>query len=289
MKFRPPASTSCVKSGYMNALWQKIKRISDSFNRHHGPLLAAAVAFYGLLSLVPLLSLGVALLAELAGGSETALNTLQNVLAQIVPGNQEVVYKTVSDLKHGSGLAGLIGLGGLLISASAVFSTLEEALNGIWHAPAHRVWWKQKLVAIGTALSTIVLMFCSLAITSALAWLKNRVVPGTETRVSDIPFVWQLVGAAVPLLLSISTFTLIYKIIPNRPIAWMRALIGGLFAGTAWEIAKYLFAVYLAKFAQYSKVYGSLAAIVSLMIWAYYSSTILLIGGEVMADRADDS
>src|SRR5690348_9662580 len=116
----------------MKQLWLKIKRISASFERHNGPILAAAVAFYGLLSLVPLLSLGVALLAEVAGGSTTALNALQQAIGQILPGNQEMVYKTVSELKHESGMAGLIGLGGLLIAASAVFGTLEDALNGIW-------------------------------------------------------------------------------------------------------------------------------------------------------------
>ena len=135
----------------MAKLWARGKRIWTAFETHQGSLMAAAVAFYGLLSVIPLLSLGVAVVAVVAGSSRLALETLQSITAQLLPGEQELVYNTVRELRHGSGLVGIIGLGGLLISSSAVFTTLDDALNGMWHVPNRRAWWKQKLVAAGTA------------------------------------------------------------------------------------------------------------------------------------------
>ena len=86
-----------------------------------------------------------------------------------------------------------------------------------------------------------------------------------------------------PLPISILMFGLVYRIVPNCPVSWRNALLGGFFAGAAWEAAKYLFALYAAHYANYNKVYGSLGAIVSLMFWAYYSATILLLGAEIAA------
>ncbi len=262
-----------------------VKRVWTAYEQHQGPLLSAAVAFYGMLSMVPLLSLGAAIMADVIGNSRAALDTLQEIIARAVPGNSELVFKTVTGLKRDSGLVGIIGLIGLVLSAGAVFGTLENTMNNMWGVKFARVWWKQKLLALGTTILTVFLMLSSFGITTVLSWIKNRSVPGLEVRVQDVPFIWQLVGGAVPLILSVTLFAMIFKVIPNCTVSWKSAFTGGVFAGTAWEIAKYLFAIYMGRFANYNKVYGSLGAVVSIMVWAYYSSAILLIGGEIVADQ----
>lgn len=267
--------------------WTYANRIWESFNRHSDGLLAAAISFYGMLSMAPLLSLGVAILGWVLT-SERALNSVQEALTSYLPTSGTAIFETLAQIKQDTGIAGAIGIGGLLLSASAIFSNLELAFNNIWHAPVMRAWWRQRLVALGTTTLTLALFFSSIGITSAMTWLQNRRVPGLAMEAGDVPFLWQFLAQAVSLALTALMFTLIYKIIPNCPVDWRKAAAGGIFAGAAFEIAKYLFALYLAHFGNYNKVYGSLGAIVSLMIWAYYSSFILFLGAEIAADPGPD-
>lgn len=260
-------------------LWQFSKRISDAFNRDSGSLMAAALSFYSLLSLVPLLSLGAAVLGWILGKSGAALPRLQVILGDIAPGNDEMIYKTLLAIKHDRGFAGLIGLTGLAVSASAMFINLELALNRMWRVHEARTWWRQHLVALGTTFLSLLLLLLSLSITSALTWMENWKPAG------EISILWTTLGNLVPLAVSTVLFSLLYKIVPNIRVPWRCAVIGGLFTGIAWEAAKYGFALYMAHFARYNRLYGSLGAVVSLMIWAYYSSTILLIGAEITADH----
>ncbi len=271
----------------LKAVWLYVRRIWQAYGKDSGGLMAAALAFYGLLSLVPLLSLGVAILGAILGSSQHALNSLQNAIEQALPGNGDMIYDTLSGIKEGTGLAGIAGLVGLAFSASAIFTNMELALNNMWKAERMRAWWSQRLVALGTSLLVLLLLLASLAVTSVLTWLQNRQIPGYG-EASHIPFVWTVIGHLVPLALSILMFTVLYKIVPNCVIEWRSAVRGGIFAGVAWELAKLLFAVYVGHFAHYNKVYGSLGAIVSLMFWAYYSATILFLGGEIAADRGHD-
>jgi membrane protein len=85
----------------------------------------------------------------------------------------------------------------------------------------------------------------------------------------------------VPLLVSILTFTIFYWIVPNTHVPVIVALAGGSFAGALWEIAKYGFSYYATHFANYSAVYGSLAGVILLLVWIYYSAIVVIMGAEV--------
>jgi membrane protein len=264
--------------------WSYGRRIATAYNRHLGGLMAAAVSFYGLLSIIPLLSVAVAVLGWIVGGPDQALARIKEVLGDYLPASETVLLDTLAEIKRESGLLGLLGLAGLLISASAIYTHLEVAFNQTWDVPVPRSWLRQRLVAIGTSLLTLALLLTTIAITSLLTFLQRFRIPGTGIRAEYIPFLWHIAGYIVPLCLSVMMFALLYKIIPNRPIRWREALAGGLFAGSAWELSKHLFALYLSHFGNYSRVYGSLGGIVILMVWTFYSSMILFLGAEIAAD-----
>jgi membrane protein len=265
--------------------WNYIERISDAFSRHFGSLMAAAVSFYALLSAVPLLTVSVAVLARFVGDSQRALLQTKAVIQEYLPASGDLIYETLSEIKQDSGFWGIAGLIGLLISGSAIFTNLEIAFNNIWGVLVMRRWWRQRLVALGTTVLVIALMFSSIVLTSLLTYIQNVHLPGLHMRAGELPYVWSVAGNVVSLGLSILMFSVTYKIIPNKPILWSEAFIGGAFAGSAWEAAKYLFALYLAHFANYNKVYGSLGGLVILVVWTFYSMTILFIGAEIAADR----
>lgn len=265
-------------------IWNYSRRISDAYNRHFGGLMAAAVSFFALLSIVPLLSVGVAILGLFVGGSDTALWEMKGSVQRYLPANDSMILGTLQEIKRDKGLLGVLGLLGLLLSGSAIFTNMEIAFNNVWGVKEMRHWFHQRLVAIGTSLVTIALLFGSILVTSVLTYIQNAPLPGFGYHASQIPYFSTLTGYLSSYLLSITMFAVLYKIVPNKPIQWREAFIGGLFSGVAWEVAKYAFAFYLARFANYNKVYGSLGGLIILMVWTYYSMTILFLGAEVAAD-----
>ena len=265
-------------------LWKILKEISERFNQHLGSIMGAALSFYVLLSLIPLLSVGVAAMGWFFT-SEEALIRVQSSLQSYLPTSGDVIYGTLAEIKRGRGLMAFLGLLGALFSAGAIFQVMEDAFNRIWDVQTSRGWFVQKAVALGTTILTLVLLLGSVGITSALTWLENRHLPGLDMRLGQIPFLWRLPGWIIPIFLSIMLFTMLYKIIPNCLISWKEAFAGGLFAGIAWEAAKILFALYAVHFANYNKVYGSLGGMMMLVVWVYYSHYILIFGAEIAAYR----
>jgi membrane protein len=266
-------------------LWAYGKRITEAYERHFSALMAAAVSFYVILSSVPLLSVGVAVLGMVLGGSDHALPQVKAVLQDYLPSSGAVIYDTLSEIKRDKGIFGIVGVLGLLISGSAIFTNLEIAFNNIWGVRQMRGWIKQRLVALATTVLALLLMFSSLALTGVLTYIQNRHIPGTGYHADQIPYLWEILGRLFPFALTVFMFTLIYKIVPNKPILWREAWLGGIFAGSAWEITKYLFSTYITRFSTYNKVYGSLGGLMILVVWTFYSMTILFIGAEIAADH----
>jgi membrane protein len=263
--------------------WNYGKRISDAFNRHFGGLMAAAVSFFAILSFIPLLSVGVSVLGLFLGGSASALDQLSTTIRSYFPTDIQLIRSTLEEIHQERTLLGTLGLVGLLVSGSAIFTNLEIAFNNIWGVEVMRNWFKQRIVAVGTSVLILGLLFSSIAVTSVLTFVQNASHRlGAEGKGVDVA--WQIVAYLVSTLFSVMLFALIYKIIPNKLIEWREALIGGSFAGLAFELAKYGFAFYLSRFNSYSRVYGSLGGMIVLVVWTYYSMTILFLGAEIAAD-----
>lgn len=267
-------------------LWEYAKHINDRYNRHFGDLMASAVAFNALLSLVPLLSIAVFVAGMFLGNSDQALLNVQKSLQSYIPAGGQLIYDTLGEIKQAHGMAGLFGILGGLFTASAIFTKVEIAFNNVWGVAEGRDWFHGRVTAILTALLSLTLLLSSIGITSVLAYVQRARVPLFGGHFGDVPYVWLMVGILLPLLLSIALFTSLYKIVPNKTIPFHDAAIGGLFAGFAFEVAKHLFTLYLSYFNNYNKVYGSLGGIIILMVWIYYSTTLLFLGAEIAADSS---
>lgn len=267
-------------------IWRYITRLHTAYAHHHGSLMAAAVSFFALLSVLPLLAVGVAILGWALGDSEEAIHRIAHLIEAYIPtGSASLITKTLLDIRRDRNIFGLIGLVGLLYTASHLFANLTIAFDRIWSVKEGESWVKRRLTALGVELLTLVLMLSSLALTSLLTYIQNAPISVFGMHPGQVPFLWRFAGYLVPLILSTMLFTILYRLLPSRGVRWRDALVGGLFAGAVWEVSKFLFALYLTHFNSYSRVYGALGGIAILMIWTYLSSVILLLGAEIAADR----
>lgn len=266
--------------------WKYATRLHTAYVHHHVSLMAAAVSFFALLSVLPLLAVGVAILGWALGDSEEAIHRMVHLIEAYIPtGSASLITKTLLDIRRDRNIFGLVGLLGLLYTASHLFANLTLAFDRIWGVKEGDSWVKRRLTALGVELLTLVLMLSSLVLTSLLTYVQNAPVSVFGFHPDQVPFLWRFAGYLVPLILSVMLFTILYRLLPSREVRWRDALVGGVFAGVVWEVSKSLFALYLTHFNSYSRVYEALGGVAILMIWTYLSSVILLLGAEIAADR----
>ena len=264
-----------------------ISKVFKKFLKDNGGLIAAAVAFFIFISLIPLLLLFVSALGYILGSVGKAENIIFDFLHTYAPAltsqSKEGLKDVVASIIYGRGTIGGIGLIGLIWTGSSAFTNLHLAVNIAWGTPNDRGFVKTRLLSLGLLLGVGVMLLATFGITTALniIWSKDVSVFGISP--GDIPFIWTFLAYVVPVLVTIAAFTLMYKVLPTRPEPFSTALISGVTAGVLWELAKYTFSWYITRFAYYSAVYGSLAGLIIAIIWIYYASIIMILAAEVGA------
>ncbi|NLC55524.1 MAG: YihY/virulence factor BrkB family protein [Armatimonadetes bacterium] len=276
--------------GRIRHVWQFVRQSCKEYTRDSCSLMAAAISFYVLLSLVPLLLVGLATFG-LFLGDEKAFQVVSQFLEQFLPPRLggDTLYRHLADLRRLAGMAGILGLVSWVWAASASFSTITRALDIVWEVPERRGFIASRLLAVAMMLIVGVLGLLSFVATSAIKIVQEYQIPWLGTRSGELPVVWQIVGWVLPLSLSITIFVLCYLVLPNARVGWRPALLGGLVGGILWELTKQGFALYVANFADYnrSSIYGYLGGLVFLVMWVYYSAAILLFGAEVASVSAE--
>lgn len=241
----------------------------------------AAIAFYTVTSLAPVLLIVIAV-AGLVYGRETAQGA---VLAQLsgLMGQQaaEVLQLTLKDASATSSgvLASIIGIVTLLATASGVFGEMQAALNRIWKAKptsgtVSRLV-RARAASIGLVAALGFLLAVSLVVSAGLTALGDRLdawLPFGQAIVSVLNFIISLA------LLSV-LFAAIYKVLPDRPIAWRDVMVGALVTALLFSIGKSLIGWYLGSSAVASS-YGAAGGLIVLLFWVYYSTQIFLLGAE---------
>jgi len=290
-------------------LWNRISRlrwvhftlnIFTHFGKDNGGLLAAGLAFFLVLAIVPLLLVGLWALGQFyIDQPDKAVHQIQGLLAtQVLPGaaNTEVLrfmqQAGIADAQghagpnllrilHEHGFAGLFGLVSLVFAALQIFINGAAAMNAAWEATEKRNWVQLRLVALGLLIATGVLVALSLAAT----YLSTRISASSWAHL--VPFEGKALSGLFELgavVLSIGMYAVIYKYLPSAKVSWRAALFGAAFAAVAWEVAKKFLALYLLH--PNKSLYGELANLIVLVIWILYSMTILLLGAETAAAYA---
>lgn len=244
---------------------------------------SAQVAFYFIFALFPLLLFLLSLTGMILGSAEEIRQELFNYLQQVIPASAvNLIQETVREVaENGSGGKLTFGAIVALWSASAGIDNIRIALNDVYDLKETRAWWKYKLVSVLTTLGIAVLITFALGIVFYGGQFINLFLSplglAIDSHLLVNIFSFLVVGFAL-----ILSFALLYSIVPNHtPFTWKWITPGAVAAIVLWLVFSAGFRIYLHYFDSYAKTYGSLGAIIILLLWLYLTALVILIGGVI--------
>lgn len=277
---RPDKLSDIKGKGWMGAL----KRAFREFSEDNVTDWAAALTYYGVLSIFPGLLVLVSILGLL--GPDTT-RAVQDTIGQVAPSAKDAVGTVVQQAQAAGGGAGVAAIFGLLAafwSASGYIAAFMRASNSIYDVPEGRPIWKTLPIRLGVTAAIGVMLLASVVIvvfTGDLARVVGDVIGLGSTAVT----VWNIVKWPVLVVLVSLMFALLYWASPNAKHGGFRWVSpGGLFAVILWLVASAAFAFYLSNFASYNKTYGTLGGVIAFLVWLWISNIAILLGAEMDAE-----
>ena len=254
-------------------LWLALRK----FNDDNGFFLSSGITFNILINLIPFIMLLLALVGTYLYNDQEVLNHIRAYFRDMAPALDPKIMGHLMDLIQSRRIVGIVGFVGLLWFSTWVFGSLRIALNIVFRVGKRRgMLWGIAMDLLMILLAGILLLV-SMILSSAVTLLQSYQV---RIPVAIGPTIQWLLKYVLPFFLTFCMFFLIYKIIPDKRLHFKSALQAAIFAGVLWELAKHLFGWYVVHLTETSIVYGSLSTLVIFVLWVYYSSTILVVGGE---------
>jgi len=256
--------------------WRAFMRFQD----HNGPDRAAAVAYYTLLSLLPLLifliSLGVAVAGSFEAAYQGSLLLVRGVVVHLDTPSLEALRSFIEHARKFRG-PGLILLAW---TSRRIFASLFSALEKVFGVPG-RSFAKHNLVALAMVLLTGVALLLTMAFTLLAATSEGLILRFRAS--GELTALSFFFGTLLPIAITFGFFFLVYRFIPRRVTTSGNAAVGALLATILWEAAKSAFAWYVRNVARFGGMYGALEGIIVLAIWLELSVSIILYCGEIVA------
>jgi membrane protein len=247
---------------------------------------SAKLSFYFLLSLFPLLLFLIALLGLLLQSGPVLQETLHKYLAAVVPESAPgLIDTTLQEITRGSG-GGRLSLALLfaLWAASRGAVAIMEALNIAYEVEESRSWWKKHLVALGLTIVSLALIASALLL-MIYGGRLSEIMMSHFAFSSFIAGVWKVLQWPLLLGFVLVAFNILYLYAPNvRRRRWHWLMPGTVVGVTLWLLVSFGFKLYLSLFDHFTVTYGSIGAVIVLLLWLYLSGTAILIGGEVNSE-----
>jgi membrane protein len=267
----------------MGLVWRAVR----SYVEHGGAVYAAAMSYYVLFSLFPLLIFAVALLGVLLRDPAMQDRIVSAIVNEFPPSVN--LHDQVESLVSGvpSSYASVLGLMGLLAAvwtATGVFGTLRRALNRAFDLPGTQSFIHGKLTDLVSIVGATGLVVLSITTTAALRVFRTR----AEEQFAGWPvtMAWGVVTILAPLGLSFVTFLLVYWLVPHVRVHQPALWVGALLAALGFELAKAGFGLYVVNFGRYQEVYGTLGGAVVFLFFVYVVASIVIFAAEVAAELA---
>jgi YihY family inner membrane protein len=195
-----------------------------------------------------------------------------------------LVAETLRGVTQASGALSIVGFVTLAFAASVVFAAIRRSLNFVWDVDVHRPLVQQKLVELGMLVGLGLLLAASVAASAALRALRELSDESlTPLSSGDNPF-WLALPFLIPWLTTFLLCLLTFRYVPNAPNRFRDVWLGAVVAAAGLEVLKYGYGIYVANFASYDVVYGSLGAVLLFMSFTYLASYIFLLGAELAAE-----
>jgi membrane protein len=245
--------------------------------------MGAALAFYTLFSVTPILIIALAIAGWVFGPHTAETELLAQLQALIGSAGADALKNLLTSAHYSDkkGMAAVVGVITLVVGATSVFGELQHALDVIWGAPDRKQeagWWRllrARLLSFGMVLGVGFLLLVSLIASAVLAafggWL--------EAQFAGLQIVLPLLDVAVSFGMTVVLFAMIYKYVPHQEIAWRDVWIGAVVTAFLFTIGKWLIGLYLGR-STFNGAYGAAGSLIVLLLWIYYSAQIFLLGAE---------
>jgi membrane protein len=264
-------------------LMQMFVRAAKAWSDDYAPSMGAAISYYTVFSLAPLLVIVIAVAGAVFGREAVQGQIVAQLGGMVGQQGASLVQDLVaasSDTDKGL-VAGIISVFVLIVGATTVFTELQNALDRIWHIPASEkpqgIWaiLRARLLSFGLILGLVFLLIVSLTVSAAVAAIgayTSALLPGAETLL-------QVVNFAVSLGIATVLFAMIFKFMPNTRIAWRDVWVGALTTALLFEVGKFLIGLYLGR-SSMTETFAAAGSLVILIAWVYYAAQIFLLGAE---------
>lgn len=264
------------------AIGRLLQETFRKWNEDGASRLAAALAYYTIFSIAPLLIIVIAIAGSVFG-EDAARGAIEQELQGLLGSTGAQVIQTAiqnASKPHQGAIASIISIFVLLFGATGVFAELQNALNTIWNVqvkPGRKVRniVRQRFLSFAMVLGIGFLLLVSLVISAILATLVNyfkNVIPGVD-------LLWRLVNVGLGFIVTTMLFGLIFKVLPDVKIKWSDVLTGAALTAILFSIGRFLLGEYLGK-SSLSSTYGAAGSIVVILVWVYYTAQILFFGAE---------
>ncbi len=266
-----------------SAVWSLARQAVNAWIDDYAPSMGAALSYYTLFSIAPLLLIVTALAGMIFGDAAARGEIFGQLRGLMGDQGAAAVEKLLqsADRPHGGLIATATGIAMLLLGATSVFGELQNALDRIWRAPARQKtsgWWylvHSRLMSFGMILGIAFLLMVSLVVSALLAALGKLWGPAFSE--------WETVAHGIDIVTSFGIVTLlfamIYKIIPRVRVAWRDVWIGAAVTSALFAVGKFLIGLYLGK-SSVASAFGAAGSLAVMMVWVYYSAQIFLLGAE---------
>jgi len=246
-------------------------------NEERLPQVAGSLTFTTVLALVPMLTIAFAIFTTfpLFNTFRKSLEAyfIQSLMPQSIA---NTILGYLNQFANKASRLSAFGAAALIVTAVAMLMMIERVFNQIWKVKASRPFAQRIVVYWAVVTLGPLFIGASISVTSDL-------FTATDGVVRNAPLLGTAYYTLISILLTTGAFALLYLAVPNRTIDWRDAVCGGLVAATAFEVAKRIFVVFIAKFPTYTVVYGALAAMPIFLVWVYVSWLIILLGAVIVA------
>src|SRR6202790_1969256 len=279
--FRFQGCRSARRQSAHAMLWTVVKEAAENWSSHKDSRQGAALAYYSVFSLGPVIVIAIAVAGFFFGRDAVSGQVASSIMDTLGDTGAKAVQAMLADAgrpREGT-IASLLGLGALLFAAIGVVVQLKDALNTVWEVeetPGHGTWHfiRSYVVSLAAVLGLGFLLLVSLMVTTGLAAFSKYAAPHIAE------WLLHLISSLVSLAVITLLFAMMFKWLPDAAVDWYDVWLGAVLTAILFEIGKSAIAFYIGKQGLES-TYGAAASIIVVLIWVYYTSQIILMGAEV--------